>query len=78
MVINSDIVLYDDFPEALAFLDSNFDEYFMIGSRYDSYQLSRDIPTLSELGRPWLLSLRTKTLVTGKLHTYGKSDVTVS
>jgi hypothetical protein len=70
--LNSDIVLFDDFPAALAHLAANFPRFFMVGSRYDG-PTNTSMPPWSDLNVPWLLALRNST-DQGVLHTYGGSD----
>ena len=73
VVINSDIVLFDDFTEALAFVSEQYPRFFMIGSRYDCLK-ELMVPEWSALNLTWLENLRNLTLRNGALHTYGGSD----
>lgn len=43
VVLNSDIMLGDDFVDALEFTEQKFDRFLLIGARYDSLEIE-DIP----------------------------------
>jgi len=73
VVVNSDILLYDDFIDAMEHVSSQFDRFLMVGCRYDS-QNSKPMPTLSEMSREWLDSFREEALGSGALHSYGGTD----
>jgi hypothetical protein len=72
-VVNSDIVLYNDFTEALSLLTEQFPRFFMIGSRYDTLKETA-VPTTSEIDSSWLENLRKSALLNGELHTFGGTD----
>jgi hypothetical protein len=71
VVLNSDILLGDDFVDALEFTHAKFDGFLLVGARYDSLEVE-DIP--KDAGAEWLADFRKRALDKGALHTYGGSD----
>lgn len=73
VVINSDILLYDDFIDALEYVNTQFDRYLMIGARYDHPKV-QPLPSLKELSQEWLDGFKAEALESGALHSYGGTD----
>lgn len=71
VVINSDIILGDDFLEALQHVEATFDRFLMVGARYDNLT-PQEIPQGAD--REWIKAFMEQTWEEGALHTYGGSD----
>lgn len=72
VIINGDILLFDDFIQTIKKVVSNFEHFLMIGARYDIDSLPRDV---SENDEHYTRKIREHVLSTGTLHTYGGMDV---
>lgn len=72
VLINGDILLFDDFAQTLRKVVSNFADFLVVGARYDVEQLPTDIP---EDDSNYNRKVREYVLSTGTLHTYGGMDV---
>ncbi len=71
VVLNADIILGDDFLDALEHAEETFERFLMVGARYDNLQ-PEEVPI--DAGREWVDGFRERTLRDGALHTYGGSD----
>ena len=71
VVINSDIILGDDFLEALEHAEATFDRFLMVGARFDNLT-PQEIPVGAD--KEWTKAFRERTWEEGALHTYGGSD----
>ena len=71
VVINSDIILGDDFLEALEHAEATFDRFLMVGARYDNLT-PQEIPVGAD--KEWTKAFVEQTWEEGALHTYGGSD----
>jgi hypothetical protein len=67
VVINGDILLFDDFQQTMRKVVASFENFLVIGARYD-------IDELPESNSNDLAKLRTHVVETGRLHTYGGMD----
>jgi hypothetical protein len=67
VVINGDILLYDDFMQTLRKVVSSFQDFLLVGARYDIDEL----PAVSDYD---LSRIRPYVVKYGKLHTYGGMD----
>lgn len=72
VIINGDILLFDDFTQTLRKLVSNFEHFLLVGARYDVDDLP---PKLEENDPQYTRKVREHVLSTGTLHTYGGMDV---
>lgn len=72
MIINGDILLFDDFIQTVKKVVSNFEHFLIVGARYDIDELPKD---LSEDDPQYTRKIREHVLSTGTLHTYGGMDV---
>jgi hypothetical protein len=63
VVINTDIILGNDFVDALELVEGYFDRFLLVGARYDSFS-SKEYPAFNI----------SNILQDGALHTYGGSD----
>ena len=76
VVINTDIILGNDFVDALELVDGYFDRFLLVGARYDSFS-SKKYPAFNisnTEGKQSPARLRELALQDGALHTYGGSD----
>lgn len=71
VVINSDIILGDDFVDALEHAMANFDRFLMVGARYDNLVV-QDMPL--DADSEWIRAFRERTWEEGALHSYGGTD----
>ena len=71
VVINSDIILGDDFLTALEIVENYFERFLMVGARFDNLK-TEDMS--SEQFPEWIQGFRERTIASGALHTYGGSD----
>lgn len=72
ILINADILLYQDFINVLYKVAATFQDFLMVSARYDVDHLP---PNLSEGSEIDLHALRQHVWGTGSLHTYGGMDV---
>lgn len=72
VIINGDILLFDDFVQTLRKVVSNFEHFLVVGARYDVDDLP---PKLDENDAQYTGKIREHVLSTGTLHTYGGMDV---
>jgi len=72
VVINGDILLFDDFVQTMRKVVSNFEHFLVVGARYDVDALPTDVP---EDSPEYNTKIREHVLSTGTLHTYGGMDV---
>lgn len=72
IIINGDILLFDDFTQTLRKIVSNFEHFLLVGARYDVDELP---PNLDEKDAQYTRKIREHVLSTGTLHTYGGMDV---
>lgn len=70
-VVNADIILYDDFVDALQTSIAYFERFLLIGARYDVEWRGLEP---SSIDKAWLWSLRDVASEAGDLHTYGGAD----
>ncbi len=71
VVVNADIILGDDFLEALEHAEATFDRFLLVGARYDNLT-PQTIP--ADADAAWIQAFRDRTWEEGALHTYGGSD----
>jgi hypothetical protein len=71
VVLNADIILGDDFLDALEHAEETFERFLLVGARYDNLS-PEEIP--ADAGPEWVDGFRERTLKNGALHTYGGSD----
>jgi beta-arabinofuranosyltransferase len=72
VIINGDILLFDDFVQTMRKVVSNFEHFLVVGARYDIDKLPTDI---SEDDPHYTRKIREHVLATGTLHTYGGMDI---
>ncbi|KAA8495134.1 Beta-arabinofuranosyltransferase RAY1 [Porphyridium purpureum] len=72
VIINGDILLFDDFIQTLHKVISNFRDFLIVAARYDIDALPSDV---KEGDANYLRRVREHVLSTGTLHTYGGMDV---
>lgn len=72
VIINGDILLFDDFTQTLRKVVSNFEHFLVVGARYDVDDLPQN---LDEHDPQYTRKVREHVLSTGTLHTYGGMDV---
>lgn len=72
VIINGDILLFDDFIQTIRKVVSNFEHFLIVGARYDIDALPKDV---SENDEHYTRTIREHVLSTGTLHTYGGMDV---
>lgn len=72
VIINGDILLFNDFMQTLRKVVSNFEHFLLVGARYDIDELP---PKLDETDPQYTRKIREHVLATGTLHTYGGMDV---
>lgn len=72
VIINGDILLFDDFTQSLRKVVSNFEHFLVVGARYDVDKLPEN---LDESDPQYTRKIREHVLSTGTLHTYGGMDV---
>jgi len=72
IIINGDILLFDDFMQTIRKVVSNFEHFLIIGARYDVDNLPKDV---TENDEHYTRKIREHVLSTGTLHTYGGMDV---
>lgn len=72
VIINGDILLFDDFVQTLRKVISNFEHFLVVGARYDVDKLPEGI---EETDPQYNKAVREHVLATGTLHTYGGMDV---
>lgn len=72
VIINGDILLFDDFVQTVRKIISNFEHFLLVGARYDVDDLPEG---LDESGAQYTRKVREHVLSTGTLHTYGGMDV---
>lgn len=71
VVLNADIMLGDDFVDALEHAEATFERFLLVGARYDNLRREEVLP---DAGPAWVDGFRERTLRDGALHTYGGSD----
>jgi hypothetical protein len=67
VVINGDVLLYDDFMQTIRKVVAGFQDFLIVGARYDVDELPADAET--DLSR-----IRSHVVKHGMLHTYGGMD----
>lgn len=72
VIINGDILLFDDFIQTMRKVVSNFEHFLVVGARYDVDKLPEN---LDENDPDYTRKIREHVLSTGTLHTYGGMDV---
>lgn len=72
VIINGDILLFDDFITTLRKIVSSFEDFLIVGARYDIDKLPEN---LDENDPDYTRKIRKHVLSTGTLHTYGGMDV---
>lgn len=72
IIINGDILLFDDFIQTVKKVISNFEHFLVVGARYDVDNLPEN---LDEDDPDYTKKIRNHVLSTGTLHTYGGMDV---
>lgn len=72
VIINGDILLFDDFVQTLRKVVANFEDFLVVGARYDVDALPEGI---DEDDPSYNRAVREHVLSTGTLHTYGGMDV---
>uniref|UniRef100_A0A7S1ES93 Nucleotide-diphospho-sugar transferase domain-containing protein n=1 Tax=Timspurckia oligopyrenoides TaxID=708627 RepID=A0A7S1ES93_9RHOD len=72
VIINGDILLFDDFVHTLHKVVSNFRDFLIVGARYDIDELP---PGVTETDPDYVKRVREHVQATGTLHTYGGMDV---
>ena len=72
VIINGDILLFDDFMQTIRKVVSNFEHFLIVGARYDVDNLPKDV---TENDEHYTRKIREHVLSTGTLHTYGGMDV---
>jgi beta-arabinofuranosyltransferase len=72
VIINGDILLFDDFVQTMRKVISNFEHFLVVGARYDVDKLPDDVP---EDDPQYTRAVREHVLAAGTLHTYGGMDV---
>uniref|UniRef100_A0A7S1T5L1 Nucleotide-diphospho-sugar transferase domain-containing protein n=1 Tax=Compsopogon caeruleus TaxID=31354 RepID=A0A7S1T5L1_9RHOD len=72
VIINGDILLFDDFVQTLRKVLVNFKDFLIVGARYDVDNLPLDS---NENDPDYNRKIREHVLNTGTLHTYGGMDV---
>jgi len=72
VIINGDILLFDDFIQTLQKVVSNFRDFLIVGARYDIDELPTGV---TESDPDYVKKVREHVLTTGTLHTYGGMDV---
>lgn len=72
IIINGDILLFDDFVQTVRKVVSNFEDFLIVGARYDVDSLPEN---LDENDVMYTRKIRHHVLSTGTLHTYGGMDV---
>lgn len=75
MVINADIILLDDLLASISHVHDQFDDWLIIGSRYDAtFQVDETMFEQSD----WQVIIRERALREAVLHNYGGVDYYVS
>ncbi|OSX79189.1 hypothetical protein BU14_0084s0003 [Porphyra umbilicalis] len=72
LIVNGDILLFDDFVQTLRKILSSFENFFVVGARYDVDALPTDV---AEDSPTYASRVRAHVLREGTLHTYGGMDV---
>lgn len=72
VIINGDILLFEDFITTIRKVVSNFEHFLIVGARYDIDKLPDNI---DETDPDYTRKIRHHVLSTGTLHTYGGMDV---
>lgn len=72
VIINGDILLFDDFIQTLRKVVTNFEHFLVVGARYDVDELPLK---LDENNPHYTRKVREHVLASGTLHTYGGMDV---
>lgn len=72
VIINGDILLFDDFVQTVRKVVSNFEHFLIVGARYDVDGLP---DKLDENDPQYTRKIREHVLSTGTLHTYGGMDI---
>lgn len=72
VIINGDILLFDDFVQTLKKVISNFESFLVVAARYDVDKLPDN---LEDTDPDYVRKIRAHVLSTGTLHTYGGMDV---
>lgn len=72
VIINGDILLFDDFIQTLKKVISNFEHYLVVAARYDVDKLPDG---LEDSDPDYVRGVRQHVLASGTLHTYGGMDV---
>lgn len=72
IIINGDILLFEDFVSTVKKVVSNFEHFLIVGARYDVDKLP---DKLDESDPEYTKKVRTHVFATGTLHTYGGMDV---
>lgn len=72
VIINGDILLFDDFVQTMRKVITNFEHFLVVGARYDVDNLPESV---GEDDPQYNRAVREHVLATGTLHTYGGMDV---
>ncbi|CAN8062256.1 unnamed protein product [Agarophyton chilense] len=72
VIINGDILLFDDFVQTVKKVISNFEHFLVVAARYDVDKLPDN---LEDTDPEYVRKIRQHVLSTGTLHTYGGMDV---
>ncbi|KAK1858056.1 hypothetical protein I4F81_000670 [Pyropia yezoensis] len=72
LIVNGDIMLFEDFVQTLRKILSSFENFFVVGARYDVDSLPTDV---AEDDPTYASRVRSHVLSAGTLHTYGGMDV---
>jgi beta-arabinofuranosyltransferase len=72
VIVNGDILLFDDFVQTLRKVITNFEHFLVVGARYDVDKLPDNV---DEDDPQYTRAVREHVLSTGTLHTYGGMDV---
>lgn len=72
VIVNGDILLFDDFMQTIRKVVSNFEDFLLVGARYDVDNLPE---SRGEDDATYTRRIREHVLSTGTLHTYGGMDV---
>lgn len=71
VIINGDIMLFDDFVQTIRKVVQNFEDFLVVGARYDVDGLPENV---AEDDPEYNRKVREHVLSTGTLHTYGGMD----
>jgi Nucleotide-diphospho-sugar transferase len=71
VIINGDVLLYDDFVTTILKVSRSFQNFMVVGARYDIDSLPTNLPEWDQL---YPAMIRKHVHATGTLHTYGGMD----